>query len=494
MTNSLRKKTLHGMQWSVIGTIGSSILQMVVMVVITRIIAPEEFGVLAMAQIFMQFAALFSNFGIGPAILRKEQLTDDDMAVGFWCGMAISVIIASMMFLLAPYSTYLLDSPKIVIIVRLMSVNFLINGLRIVSFSQLQRQMRFGYLALVTMVSYVLGYGLVGIPLALKGYGAYALVYCMLTQTLIQFFAQFIAVRHRIVPPKKLRLYREMLSFGGQHSFAGFVSFLGSSIDRFVLGRWGGAETLGIYSRSAQLINQPMQLLSGSITRVLFPGFSSIQRDRQKMAEVYVKSFEIVAFVLIPIACVASLTSRDLLLLAYGQQWVSGWPALTVYSWVAPLTIFSMMNMMINDIIGRQAERILIHLTALPLFAICIWFGLPYGIKGVALGSLVGYSYRLIFTSKMVARLLKIQNIKLLQCLYWPMFFGCTISAIPLVILLFGSTLPVWLRLFICVMGAGLSSLLLIIFVQIPPLVHIINILEEGHPKLTPFLKWIKQN
>lgn len=491
--NSLRKKTLMGMQWSLMGTVGNSVLQMVVMVVITRLIAPEEFGVLAMAQLFVQFATFFANFGVGTAMLRKKELTDEDMAAGFWCGMAISAVIALIMFFLAPYSTYLLDSPKMVTVVRLLSLNFVINGLGIVSLARLQRQMRFGFLALVTIGSYVLGYGLVGIPLALKGYGAFALVYCMLLQTAIRFGAQFIAAHHRICPPRNKGLYQEILAFGGQHSFAGFLSFLGSSVDRFMLGRWGGAETLGIYSRSSQLINYPIQFLSGSVTRVLFPGFSSIQKDVVRMQTVFLSSLSMMSFVLVPVACFASLTSRDLILLAFGDQWVTGWPALTAYAWIAPLSVLSMMGMIVNDIIGKQIYRIRIHLEALVIFVVTIWFGLRFGLKGVALAVVCGHAYRFVFTEVLVGRLLLLRKMAILRVLGWPVATAGIVSLIPLAVLCGCGDWSVGVRLSSSVLGSGLLMLLFIICVPVPPLVNMVEMLEEGYPVIKLVSRWIRR-
>ncbi|QHI70187.1 lipopolysaccharide biosynthesis protein [Tichowtungia aerotolerans] len=490
---SLRKKTLKGMQWSLIGSAGNSILQMVVMVVITRLIAPEEFGVMAMAQLFVQFATFFANFGVGVAIIRNEELTEDHIAAGFWCGIVISLFIALVMFLLAPLSTHLLDSSRMPIVVRLLALNFFFNGFGIVSMSLLQKEMRFGFLALMTLSTYALGYGLVGIPLAIKGYGVYALVFCMLTQTALRVVTLLIAAHHRVRPSRQLRIYKETLSFGGQHSCAGFLSFLGSSVDRMMLGRWGGAEMLGIYSRSSQLINYPIQFLSSSIMRVLFPGFSSIQRDTERMRASFLKSVSMMAVILVPVAFFASFTSRDLILLAYGLKWAEGWPALVAYSWVAPLCVLGVMGMMINDIIGKQWYRIRIHMEALIVFAVCIWFGLRFGIKGVAVGVVVGYFYRFVFTGLLVCRLLHLDRVKFVNCFFWPCIVGVVSVAVPLLVLFFGGGLVVWIRLMFSALGAGLSLFVLVVCVSVPPLVQIAELIEGGYPRIGSMLKFIKR-
>ena len=491
--SSLRKKTLHGMQWTILGAVGNAILQMVVMVVITRLVVPAEFGVLAMAQLFVQFAAMFANFSVATAILRKDKLTDEYIAAGFWCGMAISFLIALIMFFLAPYSIHLLDVPKIVNVVRLLSLNFLLNGFVIVSGALLQRQMRFGFLAVVTLLSYAAGYGLIGIPLAMKGFGVYALVLCMLAQTVFSGIMLTSAARHRIKPPANIKLYKDILSFGGQSSLAGLFSFAGSSVDGFMMGHWGGAEILGIYSRSSQLINYPIQVFSLSVTRVLFPGFASFQSNTERMRAVYKKSMEIMAFVLIPIACFATFTSKELIFVAFGAKWESGWPAFVAYAWVAPLGILCLLGMMTNDLIGKQWYRIRIHLEALVVFIVAIGIGLRFGIAGVSIGVVCGHLYRLVFTGALMGRLLQLRRIELLRIFAWPFAAGGVVAVVPALLVVFGGNLTAGTRLLLSVAGGALSAVMLVVSVPIPPLLNLVSILEEGHPFLKPVLKWIRR-
>ena len=491
--SSLRRQTISGMQWSLLGTIVNGIFHFFVMIVITRLISPEDFGVFAMSLLFLQFAAYFANFGVGTAILRKDVLTDDYISTAFWCGMGASLIIAAIMFFFAPISTVFLKSPKIVPVVRLLAVNFFLNGLEMVSSAMLQREMRFGFITILNAAIYISTYIIIGIPLAWNGYGVYALVICMLAQTLTRSIGKFIATRHTLRFPKSFSTFKEIFSFGGQNSLASFFSFLGNSVDSFVLGRRNGAVLLGIYSRSAQLIKFPVNFFSDAIMRVVFPGFSKIQTDLEKMRAIYKQMQGIMAFFLIPIACLSTFIAKDVISIAYGRSWSDGWPAFVVYAWIAPLSVLYMSGLIINDIIGSQRDHLKIHAIAFLIFAVTIWIGSAYGLKGVAIAVLGGHVYRMCSITVLTRRLLQTDFRNILLIYLWPVAIGILIAIPPIFCSIFIKECNEWVRILLSLCGSALLFTIFVHVIAVPPLGEVIKIAEEFHPFTGRFFKWVKR-
>ena len=387
---SLKHRSVKGAQWGLLGTVINGLMQVAVMVIMARLIDPRYFGILAMAQLFIRFATYFANFGVAPTLIRKKKLQNQEIRAAFYASLFFFTLMAAAMWLLAPYSRHLLDAPEMVWVVRLLAVNFLLAGLGVVSNAMLQREMRFKYLAGTQLTSYFMSYVIIGIPLAWLGYGIWALVICLMAQSVLRIVMHYAAIRHSLSPVLNWATYREIISFGGQHSLAGFITFLANSVDSFAIGKFMGDTMLGLYSRCKNLVNLPMDLVSQSVLRVSFPAFSEEQYDNSRMRTYFLKSVMILGLLTFPLGIGFLPVAKDLIGVVLGERWVPGWPAFVAYGMVMPIVLASTLGWMVNDVIGSVSKKVAWQSVSLAVLVGCIFLGFTHGLVGIAVAFFVG--------------------------------------------------------------------------------------------------------
>lgn len=416
-TPDLKRRAIHGMTASLAGSLASGLFQIVVMVIMARLVSPRDYGVLAMAQLFLRLASYFSGFGIIAALVRKAELQEEHIRAAWGSALAIGAMCCAAMWLAAPLARLLFPTPQVVSVVRLLALNLLLGGMAVVSSGLLIRAMRFGTLALINLLTYIVAYGAVGIPLACRGAGVVALIAALLVQSALQVVLQYCCTRHDLRPATCWHTYREILGFGGLHSLAGFSEFLGNAVDTFAVGRWLGDQAIGLYNRAAQLVNLPIQLLAGPAMRIFLPLFSQVQADPELLRRVYCSTLSAVALVSLPLGVGIVPMARDLLEVVLGPRWMAGAPALVAYALIAPLGLMAAVAFDIHDIRGTMRVKALIQLFTLAGFVILVTTGLHWGMAGVAYTAVGGYLLRLLLELRLVHGLLGVTRRHVLAAL-----------------------------------------------------------------------------
>jgi len=170
MTDNLTSKTLHGLKWSYISTLTKSVLQIGFTAIMARLLEPAAFGLIAMAGVILRFGSYFAQMGVGSALIQKKEISDEDVRAAFTSALFLGVLFCVSVWFLAPLAIYIFDSERVIpiirVIIRVMALSFIITGLTTTALSLLRRNLEFRSLAVTEIVSYVLGYGLIGITLA----------------------------------------------------------------------------------------------------------------------------------------------------------------------------------------------------------------------------------------------------------------------------------------------------------------------------------------
>jgi lipopolysaccharide exporter len=489
---SLRKRAFMGMQWNLFGTLATGILQAAVMVILARVIEPAEFGVLAVAQLSVAFVLYFSNLGVAPALIRAKELGEGEVRTAFSIAITFSFFLAAALWLFAPYSVHMMESPRLPGVIRAMGVNFLLTGLGMVSESLLRRQMRFGFLAVIQGVSYFIGYFIVGIPMALIGYGVWALVAALLVQSAVRTVMQYAGARHSIRLIWAPKHIKSILCYGAQHSLAGFLEFLGNSMDRFCVGKFLGAASLGIYTRGVSLINLPNQYLGIAITRVLLPGFSEVQKDLERLRRGYLKGMAACSILMLPFAMAMTPAARPIISFVLGDRWVDAWPAFIGYGYISWLGLLGTISVTVVDVIGRQRTKLGIEAVVLPWMITGVLFAISIGSLGrVVLAVSLGYVLRVNLAGAAVHRLLDTKKM-ILKTLAGGVYAGLIFMGMVWAAEKYAGSFPVYFWL----PGALLAGAALIfsglLLVKIPYVAELAEIILESYPRVArlPIAVW----
>ena len=194
-SEQIKARTISGLSWSIAGTVAAVFVQIFHASVMARLLTPADFGLVALASVFLRFGNYFGQLGVGPALIQKSVLTVDDVRAALTVSAVLGIMICIFFISVAPFLGAKLN-PDIVLIMQVLSVNIVFSCFSAISLSVLKRSMRFRTLAFLELGSYIFGYVFFGITLALRGFGVWSFVAASLAQGVLAFIASYVAVKH----------------------------------------------------------------------------------------------------------------------------------------------------------------------------------------------------------------------------------------------------------------------------------------------------------
>lgn len=318
---SLTEQTVSGLRWAYLDSLSSVIGQAIYVAVMSRLLDPVAFGLMAIANMALAFGIFVAQMGVSHALIQRPQLTEDDVRAGATSGMVLGVLSGIAFALLAPFVAGLVGEPDAIPLLRLMGFNFLLSGLQMTSQGLLRRQLRFRSLAVAGIAATTIGFT-TGIVLALLGVGVYSLPLAVLTQSAVRTLMYDLAAKHSWKPLLRWEPYRELFGFGSRSTLLRLMEVLGTNLDTLAVARWTSTFTVGLYSRAYYLVMLPLgQYLTGSLMKVLFPGFSRIQQDTRRVREVFGNTLLLMGVVLFPLCAGVAAAGPELILVVLGGQW-----------------------------------------------------------------------------------------------------------------------------------------------------------------------------
>ena len=233
--------------------------------------------------------------------------------------MAVGVVFYGVVWVLAPMVSDLFGAAPTSVL-RLLGVTFLFEGMAMVGMGLLRRQLRFRELSIITVATYVLGYVVVGISLALLGAGVWSLVVGALVSSGSQTVWQYALLRHPVRPVLRWKPYQYVCGYGMRLSGAHLLDYVGSNLDTFTVGRFASTAVVGQYSRGYYLAIQ-VRYLSQTLTNVLFPHLSRIQQDSARLRRAYLSMLMLSGLLLFPVCAGMAVAARELVRVVLGPQW-----------------------------------------------------------------------------------------------------------------------------------------------------------------------------
>ncbi len=395
----------------------NAIFQVAFTSVMARALNPSDYGIVAIANVFLRVFSYFSQLGISTALVQKQNVSDTDVSTATTVSLAISIGFTMLATVAAPLGAAFFKIDGLTIVIAALSLNFILLGAAGISQALLRRASEFRKLAQIEVVSYVVGYGIFGIGIARYGGGQWALVGAVLAQSLIVVILGYWYTRHPIKPAHRLRITdaRFFIDFGSKYSFIGFIEFLTSNIDSVTVGRAWGAVSAGYYGRANLLANLPVMLPSNLLTRVMFPILSPMKIGSEDHQRSVLFAIALVGGYASAVAVGNSWAADDIVKLLLGNKWVEAVPILKILAISAiPIYISHVISVCL-DSAGALKEKLRIQiLTFLAMVSsILVAYSLDTGLRGIAVGIVVAETIRLIlmmnaarYTLRLTARML----------------------------------------------------------------------------------------
>lgn len=317
----LTGRAVGGMFWTFSGTGLQAAVQLLALMALGRLLTPTEFGLMAAANVVVAFSQIVSQIGVGPALIQRRALEPTHVRVAVTLSLVLGLLLGAIVFFGAPAIAEAYRIPALEPILRVVAFLFPLDGLNTVAKSLLTRQLRFRLYIALDVGSYIVGYALVGVFLAWRGYGVWALVAANLAQEALRTLAMYVATRHPLRPSFDMRAGRDLLRFGFGHSMAQVGLLLSQQGDNMVVGRWLGAAALGVYGRAYNLMVMPANVFGRIVNRVLFPVMAQVQHERHRLANAYERGVAVVAMLSLPTSAFLWVVAPEFIPIILGPQW-----------------------------------------------------------------------------------------------------------------------------------------------------------------------------
>jgi len=381
---NLRQRTISSGLITAVAQGIQFVLNLAYIMVLARLLTPQEFGLVAMVTIVMDFLRIFQDPGLSTATVQRQQITHAQVSNLFWVNFSVGGVTTLLVAASAPAIAWFYREPQLVGITLALSITFLLSSSAVQHIALLNRQMRFGMIAIINVVSLLTGY-LTSIGMALRGYGYWALVGASVIQAAVSLVLALLISRWRPRLPSRSAETLGLLSFGANITAGTLMYSLARSADSLLIGRFFGAAAVGLYSRGSILLMRPVQQFITPINAVLVPALSRIQDQYDRYRQTFLQVFETVALTTFLFTGLCLPLSRPLTLAVLGPKWEAAvvifagftlaalsYPLITTFTWLLASQ-------------GRGKDWVLNNAIVSSVTLCSFLVGLPFGPAGVAI-------------------------------------------------------------------------------------------------------------
>ncbi|HEV8339862.1 MAG TPA: lipopolysaccharide biosynthesis protein [bacterium] len=401
----LKEQAVSGMLWSGGTRIGTQVLDQVFTVFLVRLLAPQDFGLIAMAAVFTSLLNVFADMGLARAVVQRETIDEEYLSTAFWANVVTALFLTAIGLAAAGPIARLYGEPLAGPVLAALSLRFLLVGGSATHVAVLTREMRFSALTTRSLVSSAVG-GTVGVALALAGAGVWSLVAQALATFLSRTVLLWVVTTWRPRWRFSWQKARDLWSFGGHLLGARIFSYVIKQSDNFVIGRALGAAMLGYYAFAYALFLAPLMDISGIVGRVTLAAFSRLQRDVGRLRRGFNETSTYISLFALPVLIGFFLVTPDLVTIVFGPKWLPAVPPLRLLLIAGLLqshaNLWQTMFQVMNKPQWVLAWGIISACVYVPAFLV----GLRWGIVGVAAGYLASTLLLVPFQLRQVQRLL----------------------------------------------------------------------------------------
>ena len=403
--SSLKDKTVKGVIWSAVDRFSAQGIQFVFSILIARLLVPEDYGVIAMLNIFLAVSQTFIDSGFGTALIRKIDRTETDFSTVFYFNIAVAVFFYLALFFLAQAIANFYNTPLLVPVTRVTAINLVVGSLSGIHNAKLSIAIDFKSRAKISIVSAILT-GTVGLWMAYLGYGVWALVVQTVFAGIIRTIMLWIIVKWYPKLVFSWHSFKEMFSFGSKLLASGLLDTIYNNIYPLVIGKIFSPSTLGVYAKAKSLADFPSANITGVFQNVTFPVLSSIQNEEDRLSDAYKRFLRISAFVIFPLMLGLSSVADPFIRLALTDKWEGAIYLLQILCFALMWYPIHAINLNILSVKGRSDYFLKLEMIkkVQGVFILCIT--VPMGIVAMCYGQVINSMISLIWNTHYTKKLI----------------------------------------------------------------------------------------
>ncbi len=328
---SIKQQMLSGVFYTAIARYSGIVISLIITAILARLLSPDDFGIVAVATVIINFFGIFANIGIPAAIIQNKELTNKDMNSIYMFTIWVGGIL-SLLFFLSSWSiaTFYQDD-RLTLICQLLSVCLFFTAASIVPNALFYRDKDFKFIAYRTCIVQVIA-GILSILAAIKGAGLYTLVIQPILSGLLVWIISLKRYPQQFQWTFGIKSIKKIWNYSMYQFLFSIVNYFTRNLDKLLIGKYMGLSPLGYYEKSYRLMMLPLQNTTYIITPVMHPILSDYQNDMNKLGRTHERVIRLLAFIGFPLSIMLLFSARELVLCAFGEQWTPSIPVFQILS------------------------------------------------------------------------------------------------------------------------------------------------------------------
>lgn len=402
---SLTDKARSGIAWGTLERFSIQGVGAIFAILLARVLSPDDYGTIAMPMIFFGIAQTLMDAGFSRAIIRKEDLKEEDLSTSFYFQMIVGIACYAAMYAASPWIADFYNKPILSSLLKVSALVMVINPLCATQYALLLRDINFKAQALVNLTGRIIT-GILGLALAYNGYGIWSLVFQQLAGALWGAIALWTYSPWRPRTGWSGESFRYLWNYGSNLLASSLLETAYNNIFPIVIGKYYSAASLAYYNSANHFAAMPATTLTDIVGRVTFPLLCKMQDDTERLARNYRRMLKLSAFVLFPFMMILAAVAPALIRLTIGPQWEGSIPLLQILCFA--LMLYPLHALNINLLKVRDNTRLYLRLeiakkvVCIAILAVTIWHGVLWMVVGNLLFSWIALAINTYYTGKII--------------------------------------------------------------------------------------------
>ncbi|MFN6380411.1 MAG: lipopolysaccharide biosynthesis protein [Flavobacteriales bacterium] len=449
---SERKQFISSFNWNTATVVFQIIIQMLYTGLLARMVSTDAFALMGIVLAMMGFAEIFSQVGIGPAIIQRKELHPQHLSGAFYTSLILGLVFTLIFVLGAPAIAAFYKDERLTLITQVTATSFTISALAVVPRSLMLKAMNFKAFFFAGMISIIGGNLIIGLSLAYLGYGVWAYVWALFAQNILMTLSFWLLQKTQFPLNWQWSYTKELISYGGASTLFNALNYAATKVDVTLLPKYSnrlpdissarqGMEAAGMYERSAYVMSLPITIMAKLSDSVLFSGMSKMQDQNEKLKKLILTASQVLSIIIIPSTIYIIFTAGAIIQIYLGKNYADSADILSILF----LAIIFRSLSRLNDALLRAKNAVMkgayYKLFYLIIMIVGVYLAIPFGMKIVAASIVITTFIHYLMSVYLCRKLIKVSILKQLKATMPGLKLGLLTFCIMLAYKIFGPEL-----------------------------------------------------
>lgn len=383
-----KNQIIFGLVWKLLERLGTQGVQFVIQIILARLLLPEEFGMIAIVTIFITLANVFVQSGFNTALIQKKEVDNTDLSSIFFVSLIVSGILYVILFFTAPYIANFYEEPQLKWVLRVLASTLFLGAVNSIQNSIVARGLQFKKLFLSSLGAIVIA-GTIGIIMAYKGYGVWALVAYQLNNSFLITIIMNFTIKWRPSFIFSFKRVKQMFSYGWKLLVSSILNRFYIELRSLIIGKIYTTQMLGFYNRGNQFPTLIVDNINGSIQTVMLPTYSAYQEDKKRVKEIMRRAIVTSSFIIFPMMTGLAVVAKPMVTIILTEKWLPCVPFLQIACIIYALYPIHTANLQAINGMGRSDIFLKLEVIKKVLGISILIVMVFYGVYAIAWGGVV---------------------------------------------------------------------------------------------------------